>query len=173
VKCALGEILCKIALIKVKDRKWMDCGNLFTQSHALLNFALEMADTMYARITARAELGDYELGVVVDRVRRNCAAVSIAAGHGGDKKTEFEQLATKRKDQLQRNLSPQWEDRDAARASMGEDAWMNNPRPKRDYAKMREADERELRELERAQVTVAAVDYHAVRERSEHLRRVA
>jgi hypothetical protein len=38
---------------------------------------------------------------------------------------------------------------------------------------MREADERELRELERAQVAVAAVDYHAVRERSEHLRRVA
>jgi hypothetical protein len=162
-----------MALIKVKDKKWMDSGNLFTQSCSLLNLALELADTMYARITARAEMGDYELGVVVDRVRRNCAAVSIAAGHGIDKKTEFERLAAKRKDQLQRNLSPQWEDRDAARASMGEDAWMNNPRPKRDYAKMREADERELRELERAEAAVAAVDYHAVRDRSERLRSVA
>ena len=31
VKCALGEVLCKMALIKVKDKKWMDSGNLFTQ----------------------------------------------------------------------------------------------------------------------------------------------
>jgi hypothetical protein len=128
---------------------------------------------MYARITARAELGDYELSYVEERVDRNCAAVSIAAGHGNDKKAEFEHQAEKRKDQLKRNLSPQWEDRDAARASMGDEAWTNNPRPKKDYARLREADERELRELERAQAEVAAVDYDAVRERSEQLRRVA
>lgn len=173
VVTTLGEILGKLSVLFAKEHKWTQSAERITRSVALLNLALQYADMMYARITARAELGDRELEVITDRVRRNCEAVGIAAGHGNDKKAQFEQEAVTRRRQLEAKLSPQLRDRDEAKQKMGEEAWTRNPNPKGDYARRRMADEKELRELNAAMESVGAADFSTVRERSEQLRNVA
>lgn len=167
----LGEALGKLALLCVKEKNWLEGAGHFERSCRLLNLALEYSDHAYARISARAEVGDNELIQVVDRVRNNCAAVSIAAGHGMDKKNQFEREAAKRQEKLRQNLEPQWSSRDNAKANIGEEKWTHNPHPKKDYARMREADEKELRGLETALILITTVNYEQIHQKSENLRR--
>ena len=167
----LGEALGKLALLCVKEKNWLEGAGHFERSCRLLNLALEYSDHAYARISARAEVGDNELIQVVDRVRNNCAAVSIAAGHGMDKKNQFEREAAKRQEKLRQNLEPQWSSRDNVKANIGEEKWTHNPHPKKDYARMREADEKELRGLETALILMTTVNYEQIHQKSENLRR--
>lgn len=159
----LGEMLGLVALDHGKNSRWAEGANSFSESFKLLNIALTMSDAMYAHITARQELGDIELAQVVERVRNKCHGISIAASHSLEQKEHFVHVALRRKDKLKNNLEPQWQDRDAARAKMGEAAWNNNPRPKKDYAALREKDEAELRALDKAMDALTMVDYEMVR----------
>jgi hypothetical protein len=166
----LGEMLGKLALQLAKYHKWAESADRFTQSASLLTLALQYADMMYARIAAQAELDDRQLDAITERVRRNAAAVGIAAAHGVEKRDQFERMAESRKRNLENQLTPQWQDRDSAKARMGEDAWTHNPQPKGDFARRRAAAEKELRELEAAMSSVHGVDFLAVRTRAEALR---
>ena len=152
-----------VALDHGKNSRWAEGASSFSESFKLLNIALTMSDAMYANIAARQELGDMELAQVVERVRNKCHGISIAASHSLEQKEHFVNAALRRKVKLNANLEPQWEDRDAARAKMGEEAWNNNPRPKKDYAALREKDEAELRALDEAMAALIMVDYEAVR----------
>jgi hypothetical protein len=166
----LGEMLGKLALHLARDHKWAESADRFTQSARLLTLALQYADMMYARVAAQADLDDHQLDAITERVRRNAEAVGIAAAHGVEKRDQFERMAESRKRNLENQLTPQWQDRDSAKARMGEDAWTHNPQPKGDFARRRAAAEKELRELEAAMTSVHEVDFSSVRTRAEALR---
>jgi hypothetical protein len=170
VVTTLGEMMCKLAEQLAKDHNWVESADRFTQCVRLLTLALEYADNMYARIADQADLDDRQLDAIAGRVRRNAEAVGLAAGRGTEMRDHFERLAQSRKQKLMNVLTPQWQDRDSAKAKMGEDAWTHNPQPKGDFARRRAAAEKELRELEAAMTSVHEVDFSAVRTRAEALR---
>lgn len=163
----LGEMLGLIALEQGKESLWAEGAKSFADSFRLLNVALSMSDAMYASITARQEIGDMELAHVVERVRNKCHGISIAATHSHEQKEHFLHVALRRREKLQHNLEPQWQDRDLAKAKMGEEAWTNNPRPKKNYAMLRAKDEQELKALETAMEALQAMDYETVREQAD------
>jgi hypothetical protein len=79
--------------------------------------------------------------------------ISISLQHFSGKDGQFRKAAEKQKSRLESRLYPQWEERDAVKSRLG-DRWTNNPNPKFDYAAKRQADENELRELERALIAL-------------------
>ena len=175
VLTTLSEVQSAVASKMASDRpvpRWSDAAETYALSYGCATVALSVADERSARIlqtqTAHEWLGEAGAGdsVEMDELSDDASVVHVALTHFADCRDRYLSLAERRAAQLRRKLEPQWVDRDEVKARWGQEKWESNPRPKNNYARMRRDHERELRELERAQVVILELDVEAAVERS-------
>ena len=179
VLTTLSEVRSALASRMASERpmpRWSDAAETYALSYGCATVALAVADERSARIlqTEQAHeewLGENENGAgssddEMAALADDASVVHVALTHFAACRDRYLSLAERRAEHLRRKLEPQWVDRDEVKARWGQERWESNPRPKNNYARMRRDNERELRELERAQVILMELDVEAAVERS-------
>ena len=183
VLTTLSEVHSALASRMASERpvpRWSDAAETYALGYGCATVALAVADERSARIlqTEQAHeewLGENENGAgagtsssddEMAALADDASVVHVALTHFADCRDRCLSLAERRAVHLRRRLEPQWVDRDEAKARWGQERWESNPRPRNNYARMRRDNERELRELERAQVILLELDVEAAVERS-------
>ena len=86
-------------------------------------------------------------------LQADAEVLSLALHHYTRKEEQFRNAAITQERRLANKLAPQWHSRDEVKQRWGE-RWKTNPHPKQDFARQRKRDEAELRDLQRALVTL-------------------
>jgi hypothetical protein len=96
--------------------------------------------------------------------------VSVSLGHLVGERDRFLRLVQREAARLLGRLQPQWEARDEIRNRIGMERWRNNPRPKRDYALIREQDEEALKQIQQAEAVLQGLDTNALQSTSDEIK---
>lgn len=123
---------------------WKLGANTYSESLAKIHAALQLADSECARLLATMEESTMEQNSLTE----DAQIVEVSIQYLTQGRDKFRESACKHANRLRRALEPQWTARDGARQRVGEDKWNNNPAPKNSFKKLREDDEKELREIE-------------------------
>jgi hypothetical protein len=159
---ALGELQSLVAESQGRERQWSQGATTFQESCSWLFRGMSLSDAMLALLLQHEELLEMTNGR--EELANMSNGISIAAESGIHQRDTFLHKAQRRLHVLDQLLAPQLADRDAVRATMGDDAWTNNPRPKNDYANRRVHAEAEVRELQHAIDALAAGEYEAIKQ---------
>jgi len=125
-----------LACTSRQERRWLDCAR---------HCAVAWSKTLHA-----ISVCDTHLSHTYERLLAEDGNVVSVSCHKTITERDTSYLKAKRqKAKLEQRLLPQWETRDSVKEKLG-DRWFNNPNPKRDHAKIREADENELKEVSQA-----------------------
>lgn len=177
VLATLSEVHSALASRMASERpvpRWSDAAETYARSYGCATVALAVADERSARILQAEQAHEWlgedgagssdgdEMAALAD----DASAVHVALTHFAGCRDRYLSLAERRAEHLRRKLEPQWVDRDEVKARWGQERWESNPRPRNNYARVRRDNERELRELERAQVVLLELDVEAAVERS-------
>jgi hypothetical protein len=120
--------------------QWLAGVEYYEQSLERLNFAMHLADSEYARLVQENENAQSVMS-------EDASIVQVANGSLIQQRDKYRRAAETAARKIRAVLEPQWQSRDEIKQRMG-DRWFNNPAPKKDHWKMREADEMALKELE-------------------------
>ncbi|KAL7578830.1 hypothetical protein ACA910_016050 [Epithemia clementina (nom. ined.)] len=74
--------------------------------------------------------------------------VDVAIQHLVQYKERLEHDIGRERNRLENRLRPQWETRDQVKQRLGQQYWYNNPAPKLDHARLRQAEESDLKEVD-------------------------
>ena len=130
------------------SKQWKLGADLYALGLDRIYFALNLADSEFARLFL--EEGDSSNNVDAASFAEDADIVQVSIQHLVEERGRFQKAAEQQLRKLRQRLEPQWMDRDAVRARIGEDKWFSNPNPKREFAQKRKVDETELKELEEA-----------------------
>ena len=169
VLTTLSEVHSALASRMAAERpipRWSDAAETYALGYGCATVALAVADERSARILHQTEHEQAHSSDEMADLAEDAYIVHVALTHFADCHDRYLALAERRAANLRRRLEPQWADRDEVRDRIGQERWENNPRPRNDYARRRRDNERELRELERAQEVLRELDVEAAVERS-------
>ena len=138
---------------RLKGKGWMEAASLYENAYEQIVGAREVADGAFAvqlymegsspSLYDADFRGTEGLKVLQNLIKEDSDIIACVADTAIANKHEFLCQALKEVRRLERKLKPMWEGRDNARVYMGDDAWFNNPAPKKEHWKMRRDDEKE------------------------------
>jgi hypothetical protein len=142
--------------------QWLAGVEYYEQSLERLNFAMHLADSEYARLVQENENAQSVMS-------EDASIVQVANGSLIQQRDKYRRAAETAARKICAVLEPQWQSRDEIKHKMGE-RWFNNPAPKKDHWRMREADEMALKEIEATIERLDALEIREYRmnERREH-----
>jgi len=146
-----SDLLACLSGLYRKQRQWWPAAEAMARADHTIQPALVQADAYLAQWwdEETAAAGDHVAVTLKQQLQEDVASIVVAVQHVSQQADRFFKEAGAQQRRLQRKLQPQWESRDAIKARMG-DQWYHNPHPNQSFAKQRERDEAELREIERA-----------------------
>jgi len=130
--------------------QWQQGAELYQLSLFKIHQALSLADSECARWL--------EQGDIPTTLKEDANVVEVAIQYLTQQTDKFRQRAHNKERQLMQRLEPQWQSRDAIKQKWGSERWTSNPRPKRNYAAAREADEEQLRQIRAALQSLEEMD---------------
>jgi hypothetical protein len=148
--CFLAELL---MLGAIHAENWLDKATLWSEAYDEANKGIIEMDPWRA-IYMHAEEQGFEARLLEHHNRGALEQLFVnmdtVRDHMSKEKEKAIGMMHKRINYLLGRLRPEWSDRDAAKSRMGEDKWKNNPSPTFEFAKRRELNEKELKELREA-----------------------
>lgn len=183
VLTSLGELLQQRARQFVKKRppQWEEGAKAYALSYTWISNALVIADEHFAKLLSESNLDMMGSGIADERkearertlemkkLADDAKVVNVAISHFANDRNMYQNAAEKKKNKLKAQLSPQWQSRDEVKLRIGTDKWKSNPAPKNNYAALRKADEKELKEIERTLSTLASLDTTFAIQRSREI----
>jgi hypothetical protein len=142
--------------------QWEQGAQLYQMSLLKIHHALSLADSECAKWL--------EQGEIPVALKDDANVVEVAIQYLTKQCDKFRQLAERKERQLMQRLEPQWKSRDDIKKKWGQERWTNNPRPKRNYAEIRAADEEQLRQIRAALQSLDDLDTEGAVESSQALK---
>ena len=130
--------------------EWLQGADLYQASLFKIHHALSLADSECAKWL--------EAGEIPASLQQDANVVEVAIQYLTKQTDKFRARAQKKERQLMQRLEPQWQTRDEIKKKWGSERWNNNPRPKRNHAAMRAADEEQLRQIRAALKSLEEMD---------------
>jgi hypothetical protein len=132
--------------------QWLLGAEQYTACLEKIHEALILADSAISRFIASLnnDSGSTTKAATAQLLMEDANIVEVAVQSMTQNREHYIAAARQQEAYLVRKLNPQWETRDAAKARIGADRWKNNPAPKFDHARMREAREAQLRDVQQA-----------------------
>jgi hypothetical protein len=158
-----------------REHDWARGTEAYSHCFDCIGQALLIADEQFAKLIEEEQsvMGTCQQnrsGAIAEEqaeLAEDAQVVHVANSHFAIAQERYQLSVGRRMQAIQRKLRPQWKSRDEVKQTWGEERWASNPRPKLDYARMRERDEQELRVLREAEGIMASLNSEAVRVRSE------
>ena len=164
--------------VKLKGEGWMKAASDFENSYIIIGQARNIADEYYAVLLTLEECGEggldnedreFSEDFMKEMLIKDSNLIECGAEGAARSKGDFLAKARNTARRLQRILEPQWQGRDNARMTMGEDAWRNNPNPKKTHYYERREHEEEYKQLTSAIEKVENLNFEDI---SSHTRGV-
>jgi hypothetical protein len=159
-----AEILAMCASASQHAHEWKQGAKWYSDALEQIVEAQEQADFEVARWWLRLEAqesmqGGYQTAVQEQQsLQEDAEIVQVALEYFSRERHNFVKAAHRQMEYLNNRLQPQWESRDQAKNRIGEEKWTNNPAPKNTYYRMRQQDEKQLRQLKDALQELAKSD---------------
>lgn len=162
-----SDLLACLSELVRKDRYWLPGAEYMAEAHRKIEPALVQADSYVAQWIDEETSGAGD--DVAVRLKRQLEAdlqiIVVAVQHVSRHKERFQKEAEMQKAKLLRKLQPQWQRRDDVKRQMG-DRWYHNPHPTQNFARERQRDEDELRDIERALEQIRSSDTAALQDQT-------
>lgn len=136
-QCGLAEAYRASAEGEAHHQRWITCAGQWIMAYDVLNHALQDMDPWAALLLDHELNGPEESfpdGHDEEQLRLLLNVIRLVQQDTEKKRTEALEVMQSRLRDILRQLRPLRSDRDAVKARMGEDRWMNNPNPKMTYA---------------------------------------
>lgn len=127
---------------QARPPQWKRGAELYQTSLFKIHHALSLADSECARWL--------EQGEIPTPLQEDATVVEVAIQYLTSQVDLFRHKAAAQERYLEKKLQPQWQSRDDVKKRWGQERWEHNTHAKHDYARMRQADEEQLREVRAA-----------------------
>jgi hypothetical protein len=168
VCCAQSDLWAFLAMERAHTQQWEAGVKGYHFSCLKTRQALELADAEITKwwyeemqYEQRQQVRHLDTSAASDRMKKKKDArkeqlmadadiVVVAIQHLIQKRDKYVAAAERKQDWLLHKLAPQWKNRDDVKHKWGKARWANNPKPKHDFAMLREAHELELNAVQQA-----------------------
>uniref|UniRef100_A0A7S4K595 Uncharacterized protein n=1 Tax=Odontella aurita TaxID=265563 RepID=A0A7S4K595_9STRA len=152
-----SEAFASIASRLRRTKQWLLGAEQYLLSLARIHAAISLADSEISKWMNMGTANDRSLA----KLQEDADIVEVSVQSLTAARENYLSAARRQEEYLTRKLTPQWQSRDEVKQRLG-DRWYNNPNPKRDHASMREAAEKELKDIREAVDCIEAMDMDEV-----------
>ncbi len=149
-ECRLAELIRISAIQEANHKRWVESAQFWSQAYDHLHRVQTEADPFFTISIAFEPNSDLPDDHDYHQLQDLFEKLNLVREHTEQARDRAIAVMEHRLTAIDRQLNPLQRDRDEVRESMGESVWRSNPRPKRDFARMREPLEEELRALRQA-----------------------
>ena len=166
-----SEVFAMKAMHTAKNLKdWTLAAAAYETAIHNIHQALDVTDTAISRWWGRWETGVHTMNQhQQESLVEDASIVVVALESLIDRRDMLLSMSKREESKLLRKLQPQWESRDEVKQRMGTDRWKNNPSAKHDYSNMRTDLEAELKDLQKAILSLEELDPRETLEKASDL----
>jgi hypothetical protein len=149
-ECRIVELIRLSAIHEERSNNWTNSAQFWSQAYDHLHRAQIAADPLYIIYVGYEDNSQLPDNHSYPQLHQLFEKIGLVKDHTQQERDRALETMQRRLEAIDRRLNPMRQDRDEVRGSMGNERWINNPRPKNDYSQKRFPLEEERRALVQA-----------------------